>query len=470
MAISKNERNSRALLTGLAFIFNIICFSTVYAVDSNTGMRTSQKLSVFKEVWQEVINQRLLAIDDMQYIGGFRIKSGTYGDSKTGYSDAKIAYNNKSHSLFVSGHRLHGSIGEFPVPPLVNSNVLSELPVSGDPIQDFAKVLDRVNAVNTDGINRIGGMEYIDGELLIHTYLYYGGETPQTTLVARDAGNLRSTVLDGFFEFGGKAHGILWISPIPLGWQKHFGGDYLSGSSTAMPVSGRSSNGPSAFVFNSADIINTQKTFGAVETTGVLDFSLVHTMADTDAGWLPFSVWGGDMEYNYSGEKPPGDAFPLVYDKNLVGNNNLWTNGSSAYYGLIVPGTRTYAVFGNSSMHQSGGGYKITQKSGYHCGGPCPYDPDDQYNYYWFFDVNDLVKVKNGKKQPYEVKPYSYGLFKTPFDTISDPNVGSYKVFISGGSYDAKNGIIYFSLAKADKLQHKFEPTPVIMAYKIRIR
>jgi hypothetical protein len=134
----------------------------------------------------------------------------------------------------------------------------------------------------------------------------------------------------------------------------------------------------------------------------------------------------------------------------------------------MIPGTSTYAVFGSSGMHNSGGGYKIRQKNGRLCGGPCAYDPADSDNYYWFFDINDLYQVKIGNKKPYEVKPYEYGLFKTPFDTMYDERRKvNYGARIGGGTYNRKDGLIYFALPSADRGQSYYEPPSIIIAFKV---
>jgi hypothetical protein len=402
----------------------------------------------------------LLTINNLEYIGGFRIKKGSSGDSRIGFTDGKIAYNNKHHSLFITGFNHDNAIAEFSIPPLVNSDQLEQLPISQSR-QEFSTIFLRSITDNPQKLNRIGGMEYIRGQLLVHAYEYYdaNNNNTHTSLVIRQADNLKKSPIDGFFKLLGKAHQILWISPIPKSLQVLLGGDYISGASSSMPINGRASMGPSAFVLNSVDIIDHPFSDALISTIKLLDFSLTHIMSKTASGWLPFSQWKGRIQYNYSGKRPAGKEFPKVYNKSLVTDNDLWTEESSAHYGLLIPNTRTYAVFGYSGMHHSGGGYKITQNNGYLCAGPCPYDPKDKDNYYWFFDIKDLLAVKQGKKFAYEVKPYQYGVFNTAFN----------QSLIQGGTFNSEDGIIYFSLPKADKLQSRYEPPPIILAYKIKL-
>jgi len=458
-------KNGVLLLVFLLFFFHILLHNSHAKPINDTAEKKA--LHTLNEL-------PLITIEQLEYIGGFRIKSGTYGQSRTGYTAGKIAYNSDNHSLFLSSHTHHKAIAEFKIPQLLKTSILSELPISDIPIQNFSKVLSRPFTGNKQKLNVIGGMEYINGELLVHAYQYYDADmnTTHTTLVVRNADDLKNSRIDGYFQFAGRAHGVIWISPITDTYKVLFNqSDYLSGASSSFPINGRASMGPSAFAFKSSDIINTNNQSGKIDTLKLLDFHISHIFAATDAGWMPFKKWKGAVQYNYSWDKIPGMSFAKSYDVKRVGNNHIWTEGSGAFYGIIIPGTRTYAVFGTSSMNHSGGGYKITQKNGRKCPGPCSYDPNDRYNYYWFFDVNELVKVKAGLKQAYEVRPYSYGLFETPFDVIFDKRRKSnYKSFIKGGTYNSRDGIIYFALPAADPTQSKYEPAPIIIGYKLGLK
>lgn len=458
------------------FVSYLFHASLLYAAE-NTGMKTNIKLSLFvnehrpKTTMSELMTLPLISINALEYVGGFRIKSGSYGESRTGASSGQIAYNPDAHSLFLSGHTNENSIAEFEIPELVNSTVVSEFNMTPAPKQPFIRVLDRLSTENTQHLNKVGGMAYIKGELLVHAYNYYDANARNTltSLVIRNANDMANSTIDGFFEFEGRAHVALWISPIPNDLQKLFQGDYINGAASGYPINGRWPMGPSALVLDSGDIINSPgKINGLINTVSILDYSLSHIMSKNDRGWLSFAEWTGNVQYNYSGDRSPGKAFADAYDPALVGDNDLWSQGSRAFYGLMIPGTRTYAVFGSMNMVNSGGGYKIQQKGGRLCGGYCQYDPDDSFNYYWFFDLADLYLVKQGNKKSYEVKPYEYAVFKTPFDTMFDVKRNeTFKPQVSGGAYNAKEGIIYFSLPAADKAQHFYEPPPVIIAYKV---
>ncbi|WP_198265415.1 hypothetical protein [sulfur-oxidizing endosymbiont of Gigantopelta aegis] len=434
------------LLTNISFATQVKS-SSLSIISMVTNLNTQKNTNNSTDVPANILALPLINISDFTYQGAFRIKSGTKGESKPSYSHGRLAFNSDHNSLFLSGFNLHGSIAEFEIPPLVISDQITDLNI-GAYRQEFRKVLSESDTGNTQNINRVGGMEYINGELLIQVYDYFdgGANNTHTSLVARDANNLSTSNIDGFFEFSGKAHEILWVSPIPPEYQAILGGDYISGASSADQVSinARSSMGPSAWIFNSSDIIGKQASSGQIPSTAILDFSLAHIMADTPSGWLPFSKYSGVIQFNYQTDVwfPTifGKEFLDAYDPKNVGNNDIWTDSASANYGLIIPGTRTYAVFGQFSMRLSGGGYKIMQDNGHICQGPCQFKRADTEHYYWLFDMADMIAVKQGVKQPYEVKPYARGRFNTPFNTIDDPKGKTMRPRIAGGTYDESSG------------------------------
>ena len=147
----------------------------------------------------------LLSIKDFKYVGAFRLPARKYGASDLNFSQGPIALNPDGGSLLIVGHAHHQAIAEFPIPPIVNSTVLSELKMAGDPIQPFVKVLDRPADGNPDGNNNIGGMAVIPGpkgpELLVNTYEYYDapGDNTVSMLVVRNANDLANSKVDGYF-------------------------------------------------------------------------------------------------------------------------------------------------------------------------------------------------------------------------------------------------------------------------------
>ncbi len=361
--------------------------------------------------------QQLFQIDDLQYEGGFRITTQSIGISNMNYAQGPIEYNSVNHSLFIVGHSHHQAIAEFAIPQLDTSSIMSDLIIADSVLQTFSTVIGKVPGGNPQLINRIGGMEIIHGttdtSLIVNCYEYYDAPANNThsTFVLHNANDLAATQATGFHEFSGIAgHTCGWISPVPPAWQNITAGEYITGHSSGIPIMGRLSIGPSAFSFNSTDVIS-PSTATTIPTNKMLDFSLTN---------------------------------PLNSDlSNTSLTNDIWTHLSRATYGMIVPGTSTYLTIGHSGGHNSGVCYKCTQNNGNLCGGYCAPDHEDYYKYYWLWDMNDLIKVKNGTMNSYDVYPYDYGEFQTPF---------SNSVKIGGGTFDPQSGLLYLTLIKADTL------------------
>jgi hypothetical protein len=372
----------------------------------------------------------LLDISNLEYVGAFRVPAGEFGGSSMNYAQGPIAYESQSHSVYLVGHTHDQALAQFSVPDIVDSQTVTDLEMAGDPTQPFSSVLGRVD--NPQGVDRIGGMAVFEGEsgheIIVNAYEYYDapGDNTHTSLVVRDASDLEGATVDGYFEMEGRAHASGWMSPIPPEWQDALGGTHLAGSSSGQPIISRLSVGPTAFVFDPFDVVGIDRESGTIETKAVLDFSLENPLAD-------------DLS-------------------NESGDNDVWTHLTRATYGFIAPDSRTYVTLGHSGGHDSGVCYKCVQTGKESpCGGYCANDPSDNYTYYWLWDVEDLVAVKEGQMQPHEVRPYDYGKFEIPFDTNS----------IGGGSYDPESNRLYLTAQKADRDQGQYSNPPVIMVYTV---
>ena len=401
----------------------------------------------------------LIQISDLTYQGAFIIPGSTYGESNANYAAGAIAYNGVNHSIFVAGHRVHAAVAEFLIPTLVNSRDVTELN-SATVLQDFKRVLDLAPGGNPQSINEISGLQLIGNRLFVNAVEYYDApaDNTHTTLVVEDASQLNAPSISGYYSLQGGAHIAGWMSPVPNEWQQQLGGEHIAGNSSRYPINGRHSMGPSAFVFDPGLLVN--NTSNILSTTSLLDFSLVHPL------YTDFSSYD-DGNYNIlelNGSTFSGHTFEDAMA--TVGENHLWTEESEASYGIIIPGTSTYMTIGSSGGHYSGIGYKPTQNNGNLCGGPCPYDASDRYNYYWLWDMNDLVEVKNGNMNPYDVRPYAYGEFDAPFQFDAYQGVSEFHPIV-GGTYDESSGTLYLTIYDAGPINSPYARNPVIAAYKI---
>ena len=230
--------------------------------------------------------------------------------------------------------------------------------------------------------------------------------------------------------------------------QSVLGGNYISGWASNLPIAGRNSYGPSAFVVDFDKLSPTTSTNVTLHTAVLMDFSLENPLH-------PDKYNNQETIHRNNNNQ---DTVPII-----IGTNDLWTVLSWAAYGFIIPNTRTYAVFGSSGGHKSGIGYKIQQIGhDYNCSGPCANDPLDYYNYYWLFNLDDLIAVKNGKMQPYDVRPYEYGEFPAPFQT-SDylTSIEAAMRPIRGGDFDASSNTLYLVLGGS------LQEEQIVIAYDV---
>ena len=370
----------------------------------------------------------LIDIDDFEYAGAFTMPVDTFGESRLSRVVGTIEQ--AGDSLFIAGHPHDNAIAEFIIPELVVSTDIAALNDSGPPVQAFSEILDRATGGNTQNTNRLTGMEVIDGKLVVNAHEWYDGDSSNThtTLVIDSAADIAGSSVEGYFELPGGAKSGGWISPVPPEWQGAIGTDYITGYSSVTSINSRHSIGPSAHAVQSSDLLGATLSQPKIPTTKLMEFSLAEPLN--------------------------GDLF------NESRTNDLWTHLSGAVYGFIVPGTSTYATVGFSGGHDTGVGYKPTQDDGNLCGGYCAFGAADRYNQYWLWDVNDLLDVKAGKLAPSAVLPYDYGQFPTPFQG------GDELAHIGGGTFDETSGTLYLTLVNADRVQNRYDPAPIIVAYR----
>ncbi len=385
---------------------------------------------------QKIIDLPLIHLENFQYSGAFRFPADSYGDSSLVYAESKIAYNPSNNSLFIMGKTKQQAIAEFSIPKLNLSKNLAPLETA-TALQNFTFVFKSPHIKNPQKINRVTGMIALDDELFVNAIKYYDAraKNTHTSLVISNSSKIDPKNISGFYSLQGASHAAGWVSVIPKEWRSKLQGDFITGNASNTPIAARHSIGPSAFVITKPDF--TEGPPQAIATTPIIDFNLKHKLAD--------------------------DFY------NEAGKNKLWNVVSRAEYGFIVPNTKTYAVFGSSGGHHSKLGYKIQQKDGRRCPGPCAFDPLDYYNYYWLFNVEDMLAVFAGKKLAYQVRPYQYGKFKIPFDTSQTGDKPQEFHRISGGSFDANSSILYLTLKKADN-SVKNQPLPIAVAYQVALK
>lgn len=364
----------------------------------------------------------------LEYIGGFRLPVGKKGSSRLAYAQGIFALSPHDNTLFIVGHTHKQAVAELIIPSIALPGKESDWPIAKFK-QPFSEVLSRAKHGNPQKINRITGMVVVNHQLVINGMEYYDGDTNvnNTTLILRDSDNIEASIVDGFFNLKGAAHAAGWISKVPREWRNALNSDFIFGNASTYAINSRLSIGPSAFGVYLWGLLDSKVSSGIISTDKFMDFSVSNPIVDD--------------QYNKKGE------------------NNLWTEISSAFYGFIIPKTSTYFVIGNSGGHKGGIGYKATQDTGKICAGPCALVASDIYNYFWLFNVDDFLKVKSGVSNSYDIQPYQYGIF-------DQRHVRSQ---IIAADFQESTNRLFVLYGNEDRSQSKYEPAPLMRVYQLNL-
>jgi YD repeat-containing protein len=359
----------------------------------------------------------LLQQSSLTYLGSFRVPAGTLG-STYGFNAAgtgglgtyAMAFNAARNSLFLGGHPYEQRVAELAIPSsLTGTPTATALQNLIDPLEG------RLGSINPSDPNSkvIGSALVYNNQLFIGAFSYYDGAATQSKSEFVRPVNLSTTgQVIGPVKIGANYPGWVdkYASLIPAEWQASFGGPALAGG-TLGAINSLQSWGPSATVFDPANVT----TMSNVPGTLVLGYPYGHPLADTMKG-------------------------------------NQYLSQADFITGMVFPtGTRSVLFFGKHGL----GDY--CYGTGGASGGAC-YDPDDSskgihsYPYrsqVWAYDANDLIAVKSGVKQSYDVAPYAVWQLDAAF------------VDIQGVAYDAAAQRLYVSRVYADNTR------PLINVYQI---
>jgi len=373
-------------------------------------------------------SDRLVSGSDLEYLGAFSFPADELGESSVNWAAGALHIDDQS--IFIAGHVHDDAIAEFTLPDLVNTVELSELNYAVAK-QPFSKLLDNRRVNNRENLDLILGIEKHRGRLIVNAMEYYdaAGDNRLSTVVVANASNLAQSNVSGLHGMQGKARAAGWLSAVPKAWQPFIGGTHISGSSSGLPIISRLSVGPSAFALNLDDALSAEKTT-YFSTRELLGFSYDRPLHD--------------------------DLF------NKFGRNRVWTHVSEAHYGFILPDSRSYVTLGFSGGHEGGVEYKPVRDDGEQCGGYCSTRINDNYNYYWLWDVADMLAVKRGEKAPHEIKPYEHGKLNLPFQGKDGFRP------VGGASYDPLTEILYILVQRANDSFGKYANPPVVVAYRFK--
>ena len=360
----------------------------------------------------------LIQQGDLNYLGVFRVPQGTFGDHSTfSYGGTALAYNPVRNSLYAVGHAWYQESAEISIPQIINSNNINNL-ATATLLQPFTDATEgKLNSINPSDPNSkdVGGHLVYGGQLYVTGWSYYdcGGTQTKSHFIRPLDLSVKGQVA-GPYPVGNQYPGFVssYMTPIPAEWQSALGGPALTGGCCHSIIS-LQSLGPAASVFNPSDV-------GVKNpATPVVGYPIDHPTLGT---------WGGN-----------GTANPIY-------------NMSTGINGIVFPeGTRTLLFFSKTGLGKPCYGAGTSDSS--LDGQPVPgesgviycYDPNDgskgchayPYSaYVWAYDVDDLIAVKNGQKNQWEIRPYTTW-------TMTFPVGGGYS--ISGAAYDPVTHRIYLA-------------------------
>jgi len=382
----------------------------------------------------------------LTYVGAFRLPGGTGpggSDDETfnGGGEA-LAYNPASLTLMLTGSRCcqPSKVAEIIIPDIRRASSIGDL-ATASYRQPFADVLRGRQA--TVGCNGpLGGLLPWNSDLIASVYCYYDAGYIQVRSHFRTGLNFSSLpavqgpveVATGLNE-GGRAGFVSgYMTTVPPEWQAEFGGPALTGN-CCIPIISRTSWGPGLSVFNPADI----GVRNPVPATTLIRYTAENpTLGRCDAdGNAPGVIFNcttsmGGVVF------PRGASSVLFFGSHGVGRH---------CYGNTTPDPARHltpdpSAPGDSLCYDPARGGK----------GPHGYP---YVHMIWAYNASDLVAVKNGQKQPWQVLPYATWSFETPFAIPAR--------VVTGVAYDAANQRIFMSMGEQDA------PRPLIHVFDIQL-
>jgi hypothetical protein len=381
--------------------------------------------------------ERLLLETDLEYLGAFRVPQGDFGSpqySGFNYGGTALTHNPHNNSLFMVGHTWYQLTAEISIPQFINSTNLADLNTA-TVLQPFADITEgnRANigeggaAVETSGVP-IGGF-FVSGEKLVGTaFGYYdAGYAVKLSHFTSGLDLSENGDFHGMYQVGeaptipNPAFIDGYMTDIPPEWQSRFGGPALTGN-CCLSIISRTSLGPAASVFD-PDKLGLED---PVPATPVVGYPIDHPTLGT-----------------YGDQRPD-----VLY------------NGSMMIKGMVFPqGSRTVLFFGRrgTGIFCYGEGKSDPALHNTYCDPEypevlCCYDPADTskgghaYPYVYLvlaYDALDLLSVKSGEKEMWEILPYGVWELNFPFAN-DNPS-------ILGAAYDPSTQRIYISQDGGDK-------------------
>lgn len=381
----------------------------------------------------------LFSSSDLKYLGAFRLPSGPNGSSTFEFSGNSLAWNPANGSLFTGANVDYGlHLAEFHVPAKLGTSSNPALLPEARVLQSFTDIgslltteaggLSQTPELDYLNLN-IGGLLVTQGGLTGGMFMGYRGENPEesththfrtTTTTLSD---LTTSTFHGLLDIrpeGSDFRGRLlggYMAEVPAQWQDWIGAEFVTGAAGLNRIQS-SSSGPALFGFDA----------NAPE----------HSMADP----LVYYPYGNALQWADPVGNRLAPAQPLF-------------NGTAKVEGVaFVPGTRSVIFLGSNGLTPIGYGIGSVFRDnarvykGYHA-------QNGVYKYQiWAYDIDDFVRVRNGLKAPWELRPTTVMNFDLPTPEPSK--------YLGGTAFDPATGRLFVSQRYAG-----VDYTPVIHVYQL---
>lgn len=404
------------------------------------------------------VSSRLIFQKDLEYLGAFRVPRENLGGDSTypqtlARGGAGLTYNALNNSLIMISRYSENLAVEISIPSAAIVEEIEELATAslvqepGDITNSqWDNLKEDGTAITNGGVP--GGLLVYNDKLIGTSFAYYDGASEAyrshfTASIkwATEGGNFQGMYQVGLHPInpsdanGGFVGG--YMAHVPLDWQSKLSYPVLTGKG-AIAIIARSSLGPCAWGVDPEMLGNT----GPAPAEFLVGYPMDHPTLGTYDGI--------SLYYNRVTELN-GLVFPENSDTLLFfGRHGLGLTGEGdTCYGT---GTSEFSLHGSSDG-----------QGNVYC-----YDPSDSskgvhgYPYIyqvWAYDANDLLEVKRGAKDPWDVVPYDRWELELPFETDARR--------IQGVAYDPERQYIFIAQHQSDGISNAYEFYPIIHVFKV---
>lgn len=403
----------------------------------------------------------LLNPQNFTYEGAFRVpRDNLGGDSSYPQTLARggagLAYNPSNNSLIITSRSNEKLAVEISIPtPIIddsigNLNTASLLQTPGDVANSqWSNLLMDGSAVGNGGA--VGGLLVFNNRLIGSSWAFYDGasEAARSHFTASLDWATEGSQFSGMHRVGVHPSGSTstanggfvggYMADVPSDWQTLLGFPALTGKGS-IPVIIRTSFGPCAWGFDP-------------DTLGATDPTPATFLVGYPNGHETLGDYNVTSLYYNMNTQLTGLAFPAGSDSVVFfGRHGL---------GITGEGDSCYGA-GTSDIELHG---EPDGEGNIYC-----YDPADAskgthgYPYIsqaWFYDANDLLDVKNGLIEPWDVLPYARWEMDLPY---AKPMAS-----LGGAAYDPSTQRIFISQSESDNISNIYEPYPIIHVYSINL-